>query len=204
MISTARSASFTAPSFSFLHPSGSDGASGRLLGVASRDSGSLPPHLASLKGGSEGGQGLSDARVKEVYYPDDESICPDDSASQLGGPHNRFSRPKPATSKLTAAALNQREGLSANGQPPEYVNSWDTSGRQHMQRRTGDSELGSIRSFDTRELSTALPSDSGFSLDTASSIRRPEVPERNRKWAKMVRPREARCVCVRGGYSSEY
>lgn len=136
--------------------------------------------------------------MEEVYYPDDESICPDDSASQFGGPHTRFSRPKPATAKLTAAALNQREGLSVNEQPPEYFNSWDTSGRQHMQRRTDDSEVGSIRSFDTRELSTALSSEDRFSRDTTSSVRRPEVPGRNRKWAKIVSIREAYCIGVKG------
>lgn len=72
-----------------------------------------------------------------------------------------------------------------------------------MQRRTGDSDVGGMRSFDTIELSTAFSYETRSSRDTASSVRRPEAPERNKMWAKMVSSREESFTDIKG-FSSVY
>ena len=159
-----------------LRPTGSDSASGQLL--PTRASGSIPPHLKSFATGSNGGMPPDDD-AEDDYYPDDASICPDDSASQFGG-H--------AGPRLTAAALQQKEQSANREQPPAYFNSWDTSGRQHMQRRTGESDVESQQSFGTRVLSTvAASSVDRRSHGTApSSWKAESVSAHTKKWGKAV------------------
>ncbi|SPO03415.1 uncharacterized protein DNG_06098 [Cephalotrichum gorgonifer] len=189
-VTSSRSAGLSAPSFSFLRPSKSNTASGgQLLGFASRASGTVPPHLGSLQSGSESGMPLSDVSEGELYEPDDASIFPDDSASQYGGARAHPARPSPNTARLTAAALRQREREPLNEQqPPAYFNSWDNSGRQHMQKRNSETELDSELSFGTRDLSTIV------SGDTFTEVSRPrtrqsdfDAPGRTKKWGKIPR-----------------
>lgn len=160
-----------------LRPTSSNSESGQLL--PTRASGSIPPHLKSFATGSNGDM-PPDAGAEDDYYPDDASICPDDSASQFGG-H--------AGPRLTAAALRQKEQSANREQPPAYFNSWDTSGRQHMQRRTGESDVGSDQTFGTRVLSTVVAASSvdRRSYRTApSSWKAESVSAHTKKWGKAV------------------
>lgn len=172
---------FSTPSF-FLRPSDTNTTSGQLLGVSSRTSGSIPPHLKGFGTEFDGDGGMPIvAEADERHQPDDaSSICPDDSASQFAGHPSLL---KPAAPRLTADAL--QEQCASQDQPPMYFNSWDNAGRQHMQRRNGESELGSVRSFETRELSTVVSTEDRRTYAAASNSYHSESA-RNKKWGKIV------------------
>lgn len=181
--------SATAPSYSaaqggsLLRASDTDIVSGRLFGPASRASGSLPPHLRSVIKGSDGGTGLGDVDMEERYYPDDESLLPGDSASQCDQPGGSQLGSRPT--KLTSASLHGKE-QAARGKGPRYFNSWDNAGRQHLHRRRGDSEVGTIRSFGTQKISTIRGSEGGRTQTTAPKICEPERPGKSRNFARIV------------------
>ncbi|KAL2107681.1 hypothetical protein VUR80DRAFT_4880 [Thermomyces stellatus] len=177
---SSHDAQSSAPSFSFLRPCDTDSVSGRLFRPASRASGTVPPHLQSVIQGSDGGAALDGPDMDESYQPDDASLLPDDSASQYRKPgvSNLDNR---GPTRLTAAALHQTE------QGPKCFNSWENAGRQHMQRRPGNSDIGTDRSFSTQKISTIQGSERGRTQTTKPRICEPETPGRSRKFAKIPR-----------------
>lgn len=148
-----------------------------------RSSGTLPPHLRSITEESNGGVSLPQADFEEDDQPDYESLAPDDSASQYAG-NGGFLKPGPT--RLTAAALRQKQQAVTDEQPARSYDGWELSGRQHMQRRIPGSEVGTIRSLETRDLSTVSSSQDWRSGVTTSKPYEPVKTGRNGKWAKIV------------------
>ena len=184
-LQSVATASYSAvPSGSFLRVSDTNTVSARLFGPASRASRSVPPHLRSVIKSSDGGAASDDPVVEERHHPEDESLLPDDSASQYGGPE--VSQLNRGPTRLTAASLHEKEQSIAARQGPKYFNSWDNAGRQHMQRRAGDSDVGTVRSFGTQKISTIQGSDGGYTQNTKPKICEPERPGKPRTFAKIV------------------